>query len=44
MQGEKHMNEKGVRPHFERWKEIAAGPEADIDLVEAALLVAARLN
>lgn len=26
----------------ERWKEIAAGPEDDIDLVEAALLVAAH--
>jgi regulator of sirC expression with transglutaminase-like and TPR domain len=25
-----------------RWKEIAAGPEADIDLVEAALLIAAH--
>jgi regulator of sirC expression with transglutaminase-like and TPR domain len=25
----------------ERWKEIAAGPEADIDLLEAALLIAA---
>ena len=36
-------DEKGVRPNFsERWKEIAAGPEADIDLVEAALLIAAH--
>lgn len=26
----------------ERWKEIAAGPESDIDLVEAALLIAAH--
>lgn len=26
----------------ERWKEIAAGPEAEIDLVEAALLIAAQ--
>jgi regulator of sirC expression with transglutaminase-like and TPR domain len=26
----------------ERWKEIAAGPEAEIDLVEAALLIAAH--
>jgi regulator of sirC expression with transglutaminase-like and TPR domain len=26
----------------ERWKEIAAGPEEDIDLVEAALLIAAH--
>jgi len=28
--------------YAERWKEIAAGPEADIDLVEAALLIAAH--
>jgi regulator of sirC expression with transglutaminase-like and TPR domain len=28
--------------YAERWKEIAAGPEADIDLVEAALLIAAQ--
>jgi regulator of sirC expression with transglutaminase-like and TPR domain len=42
MQAEKHMSEKGVRPHYERWKEIAAGPESDIDLVEAALLIAAH--
>ena len=28
--------------HAERWKEIAAGPEEDIDLVEAALLIAAQ--
>jgi len=27
--------------YAERWKEIAAGPETDIDLVEAALLIAA---
>lgn len=26
----------------DRWKEIAAGPESDIDLVEAALLIAAH--
>ena len=26
----------------ERWKEIAAGPDSDIDLVEAALLIAAH--
>lgn len=26
----------------ERWKEIAAGPESDIDLVEAALVIAAH--
>ena len=36
------MNEKGVRPFFERWREIAAGPESDIDLVEAALVIAAH--
>ena len=35
------MNEKGVRPNFERWKEIVAGPEEEIDLAEAALLIAA---
>ena len=28
--------------YAERWKEIAAGPESDIDLVEAALLIAAH--
>lgn len=28
----------------ERLKDIAAGSEGDIDLVEAALLIAARLN
>jgi regulator of sirC expression with transglutaminase-like and TPR domain len=36
------FSEKVVRPYFERWKEIAAGPEGDIDLVEAALVIAAH--
>ena len=30
-----------MTPYAERWKEIVAGPEEEIDLAEAALLIAA---